>query len=489
MSSLQDSIVLITNDEVDEGIFGTGFVIYHDEQATYVLTCAHVVNAMSDTKKFMVDGATASTFVWGAEDGADLAVLRVEGLQDKPVLRLSTAGKIGDKFTAVGFQSFETYGHKTAFMPVPLHGTLGEQTRVGPSNLSTRIDAWFLKIVGDSKLEEGYSGSPVIDDVSGKVIGIVSTRVGPMRGVAIAIKALQEIWPGKSPSLFQEAELGTIYTSLNEAGSTEREVQIHGSTAELLTQEEQEMLIALLCELPNIDYANVRHSLVSTLPAQFQSYNDFDKPLEDHITEIVDMVISDAQLKLPNGSYPLTVLIQNALNMAKGSQLRDKLQLLLKNLNDRLGVVPQINVAPTLLDGFSQYLENFILQMPALEYELRSISDAFNNYDIQPDCATMSAHLTEVCAPFLDFAILLMQSKDLKVASHRILIKNALLDFNSQAKVVENNIDRFCEIFESVLEQDLPEEEWLRIQNQLNNLMEFCSSVLEAAEKLCNVLR
>lgn len=310
-----------------------------------------------------------------------------------------------------------------------------------------------------------------------------------MRGVAIAIKALQEIWPGKSPSLFQEAELGTIYTSLNEAGSTEREVQIHGSTAELLTQEEQEMLIALLCELPNIDYANVRHSLVSTLPAQFQSYNDFDKPLEDHITEIVDMVISDAQLKLPNGSYPLTVLIQNALNMAKGSQLRDKLQLLLKNLNDRLGVVPQINVAPTLLDGFSQYLENFILQMPALEYELRSISDAFNNYDIQPDCATMSAHLTEVCAPFLDFAILLMQSKDLKVASHRILIKNALLDFNSQAKVVENNIDRFCEIFESVLEQDLPEEEWLRIQNQLNNLMEFCSSVLEAAEKLCNVLR
>ncbi len=393
MSSLKDSVVLIKNGDSDEGSYGTGFVIYHDRQATYVLTCAHVVNAISDTKTLEVGGATASKIVWGSEAGADLAVLSVEGLQDKPILCLSTTGKIGDKFTSYGLKKITTLSADTTYLTIPLHFTRGEQTDVGPGNLSKRIDTWYLKLVEDSKLEDGYSGSPVIDDASGKVIGVLSISFRLMHGIAIAIKALKEIWPDMPPSLFQEPELGTIPTSIKEADSIQGEIQIQGSTAELITQEEREKLIGMLYELPNIEYANVRHSLVSTLPAKLQSNIAFDKPPELHITEIVDLVISDSHFKLPDGSYPIIVLIENALNIVKKSKLGGNLQSLLETLQSlldalkgRLGVVSQINNTTTSLDRFIQYLDNFILQMPALQYELGRVSDSFDDYIESPDC-------------------------------------------------------------------------------------------------------
>jgi hypothetical protein len=192
---------------------------------------------------------------------------------------------------------------------------------------------------------------------------------------------------------------------------------------------------------------------------------------------------------LADSFYPVMVLIQNAINRLKRTQLRGELQSLLDTLKGRLGVIPQINHVIPSVDHFIQYLDNFILQMPALQYELQCISNSFNDYDLQPDCETVSAHITEVCAPFLGLATLLKQSNDLKIISHRIWLLNALLDFNTQTKVVENNIHRFCEIYEKVLEEDLPEMEWQRIQNQLDDLMKFCRSVLETAEKLCNGLR
>lgn len=40
---LQDAIVLITSSDPEVGGFGTGFIVYQDQQTSYVVTCAHVV--------------------------------------------------------------------------------------------------------------------------------------------------------------------------------------------------------------------------------------------------------------------------------------------------------------------------------------------------------------------------------------------------------------------------------------------------------------
>jgi TIR domain len=288
---------------------------------------------------------------------------------------------------------------------------------------------------------------------------------------------------------FQESEPGTIPTSTNEVGSTQGEIQIQGSTEELLTQEEREKLIALLCELPNIGYANVRHSLVSTLPAEFQNNIDFDMPLGDHITEIVDTVISDPHFQLPDGSYPIMVLIENALDVVKKSQLRDELQLLLNNLEDRHGVVPQLHAVPTSLDRFIQYLENFILQMPAVEYELKSITKSFNYYMLQPVCKSLANRLVKVSAPFLELATLLDQSNIPKVKSFRVSLVFVLHDFNRQAENVEKTVNEFCTTYGTVLEKDQPVAERRAIQYKLDALRVFITSVLEKAKHLINELR
>ena len=287
---------------------------------------------------------------------------------------------------------------------------------------------------------------------------------------------------------FQEGEPGTIPTSPNESDSTQGEVTNNSSIVELLTQEEREKLITLLCELPDIEYANVRHSLVSTLPAQFQSNTDFDMSLEDHIIEIVDTVISDPHFQLPDGSYPIMVLIQNAFNMVKKSQLRDELQLLLNSLKDRLGVVLQILAVPTPLDRFKQYLENFILQMPALGYELEHIPDSLRDFVASPECNEVCEHLNVICAQFLEVDIIVQQSRDVEVVSHRFPLMNSLADFNQQANCVQRKSEHFCTANEVVLEEDQTMEELEKIQQQLDLLMLCYTTLLKVARKLSSEL-
>jgi hypothetical protein len=64
-----------------------------------------------------------------------------------------------------------------------------------------------LEIVDDYPLQPGYSGSPVVDQTGGAVLGVVSHRHGEgKRGLAISVEALTKIWPDMPPSLIAEME-------------------------------------------------------------------------------------------------------------------------------------------------------------------------------------------------------------------------------------------------------------------------------------------
>lgn len=99
----QDSIVLIKSSNPSNKGFGTGFVIHRDKDASYILTCARVlVDVLRDAggqTLAIVDGCSATVVASGAEDGIDLAVLKVEGLLDKIPLGLRSSGKIGSNYS------------------------------------------------------------------------------------------------------------------------------------------------------------------------------------------------------------------------------------------------------------------------------------------------------------------------------------------------------------------------------------------------------
>ncbi|AOX01153.1 hypothetical protein BJP34_18415 [Moorena producens PAL-8-15-08-1] len=187
---LQESVVLITSCDPKITGFGTGFVIRQVSGTAFLLTCAHVVKEVGGPENVKADGIPGTVIASGEDHGLDLAVLRVDGLWNKPELhRQEGFGEKGNSFLTAGFQLFAK-----DHLIRPLHGTLGEQ--VGWSKQSgERIQSWDLHIVDDYGLQRGYSGSPVVDEASGELLGVVSHRQGDGKtGLAISIGALDGIW-------------------------------------------------------------------------------------------------------------------------------------------------------------------------------------------------------------------------------------------------------------------------------------------------------
>ncbi|NEQ11561.1 MAG: trypsin-like peptidase domain-containing protein [Moorea sp. SIO4E2] len=188
---LQESVVLITSRDPKINRFGTGFVMRQVSGTAFLLTCAHVVKDVGGPENVKADGIPGTVIASGEDDGLDLAVLRVDGLWNKPELhRQEGFAEKGNSFLTAGFQLFAK-----DHLIRPLHGTLGQQVRLQLKQAWERIQAWDLRIVDDYGLQPGYSGSPVVDEASGELLGVVSHRQGEGKtGLAISIGALDRIW-------------------------------------------------------------------------------------------------------------------------------------------------------------------------------------------------------------------------------------------------------------------------------------------------------
>jgi hypothetical protein len=188
-----DSIVLITSSESSRSRdFGTGFVIHKEARAVYLLTCAHVVRDVGGSEKVIAGGTPATVIASGEKQGFDLAVLQVEGLWDKPQLSLCASAEEEQPFIIAGFYQFEP---KSPPALRKIRGKLGEQISLASSDGRERINAWDLRIEGEYYLQPGYSGSPVINQASGCVLGVVTHQIGKgEKGLAISIEALRKIW-------------------------------------------------------------------------------------------------------------------------------------------------------------------------------------------------------------------------------------------------------------------------------------------------------
>jgi S1-C subfamily serine protease len=190
-----DSVILITSSDPErmaDRDFGTGFVINQDEQTTYVLTCAHVVIEVGGSDKVRVGGHPATVEALGDRYGCDLAVLAIkERLTKLPPLKLSVVGEKGRQFSGIGFYTDGTKTRKLAEIRGKLGGTQIIETTEGD-----RTKAWNLDIDEESEhdLKSGYSGSPVIEQTSGYVLGVVAQLTGKGKGLAISIEVLAKVW-------------------------------------------------------------------------------------------------------------------------------------------------------------------------------------------------------------------------------------------------------------------------------------------------------
>ncbi|MCV7180268.1 serine protease HtrA [Mycolicibacterium sphagni] len=168
-ASVADSVVTIEAVSDDEGAQGSGVVV---DGRGYIVTNNHVISdAANNPSKFKIsvvfnDGKSVPANLVGRDPKTDLAVLKVDNVDNLTVARFGDSDKVhvGDEVIAagapLGLRSTVTHGIISALhRPIPLSGE--------GSDTDTVIDA----IQTDASINHGNSGGPLIN-MDSEVIGI-----------------------------------------------------------------------------------------------------------------------------------------------------------------------------------------------------------------------------------------------------------------------------------------------------------------------------
>jgi serine protease Do len=153
---------------------GSGFLISADG---LVVTNNHVIEGADDIQVFLTDGTRLTAKLVGADDKADLAVLRVDAGRPLPFVEFGDSDKaeVGDWVMAIG-------------NPFGLGGsvTLGI---VSARNRDINDGPYDDFIQTDAAINQGNSGGPLFD-MNGKVVGIATAifaRGGSSLGIGFAV--------------------------------------------------------------------------------------------------------------------------------------------------------------------------------------------------------------------------------------------------------------------------------------------------------------
>ncbi|MFI7018976.1 trypsin-like peptidase domain-containing protein, partial [Streptomyces sp. NPDC050164] len=182
------------------GVAGAGFLIAPD----VVVTCAHVVrdggHGPGERLRLVFPHAAGAPQVegqvlvgpWRAPDGDDVAIIRLSGAPTVRPLPVGSAGGCrGHRVRSFGFPTQAPPGGHFGY---GLAGDLLSAAEGGAGRL--------LQLTTANDLTTGFSGGPVVDEVTGLVIGMVTAITAPdahLRGLGIAYatptEILREVWP------------------------------------------------------------------------------------------------------------------------------------------------------------------------------------------------------------------------------------------------------------------------------------------------------
>lgn len=159
-----------------ERSLGSGVIMSKDG---YLLTNNHVIAGASEILVLLSDGRESLAAVIGSDPGTDLAVLRIE----LPDLRPITVGdpsvaRVGDVVLAIG----NPYGFEQSVS----QGIISALGRFG-----LQLNAYENYIQTDAAINPGNSGGALID-AQGRLLGIntaIYSRSGGSQGIGLAIPA------------------------------------------------------------------------------------------------------------------------------------------------------------------------------------------------------------------------------------------------------------------------------------------------------------
>ncbi|MGW2398128.1 nSTAND1 domain-containing NTPase [Kitasatospora sp. NPDC001664] len=180
-------------------VVGAGFLVADD----LLFSCAHVLAdggyGPGDVARLVFPHATGAPLVegwvleegWRDPQGLDIALVKLVGAVGVAPLRLgSPAASRGHRVRSFGFPS-----------QAPSHGHFGFATAGGLLPSGGGVGD-LLQLTSANDLTTGFSGGPVLDEMTGLVVGMLTAIAAPDtydRGLGIAYatpsSVLREVWP------------------------------------------------------------------------------------------------------------------------------------------------------------------------------------------------------------------------------------------------------------------------------------------------------
>jgi S1-C subfamily serine protease len=175
----RDSVVRVLGTACEIGVEGTGWVA----APGLVVTAAHVIAGQSDTLVELPDGARLRGVAAAFDRNNDVAVLRVDGLQARP-LPLAEP-RVGAAVAVLGYPGNG-----------PFTATPG---RIGPTQLRLTSDAYgsghvFRQLTSlRGHVRHGNSGSPAVDARGAVETTVFASLIGARGGLGVPTKIVARI--------------------------------------------------------------------------------------------------------------------------------------------------------------------------------------------------------------------------------------------------------------------------------------------------------
>ena len=152
---------------------GSGVIVTNEG---HIITNNHVVDQVDDIEVVLSDGRTKKARLVGADAVADLAVLKVDGVDVKPL-------KLGDSDMVQAGDFVLAIGNPFGFEETVTNGIISSKGR------PNRLDGFGDFLQTNAAINPGNSGGPLIN-LQGEVIGIntaIISRSGGSQGIGFAI--------------------------------------------------------------------------------------------------------------------------------------------------------------------------------------------------------------------------------------------------------------------------------------------------------------
>ncbi len=162
---IQPSVVTINVSGSQESGTGSGVIIRSDG---YILTNNHVVSVAGTGGSLTVvtnDGQQAAAKIVGTDSSDDLAVIKVDGLNNL------TAATFGKSSSLVVGQTVVAVGAPLGLSDTVTSGIVSNTARPVTTGDSSNTEAVFNAVQTDAAINPGNSGGPLVD-LNGNVVGI-----------------------------------------------------------------------------------------------------------------------------------------------------------------------------------------------------------------------------------------------------------------------------------------------------------------------------